>query len=73
MVVKCINTGGYHLTFGKNYRVEVCSDVPSEFNHGNGVFDYYIVNDLGVRHGIEKRLFVDIRDIREYKLRRLGI
>ncbi len=73
MLVKCINTGGYHLTLGKNYQVEVCSDVPSKINAGKQVFDYYVVNDLGVRHGVEKRLFISISDLREYRLKRLGI
>jgi len=40
---------------------------------GKQVFDYYIINDKGVRHGVEKELFIDIVKIRQDKLKELGI
>ena len=62
MTLMCINNGGYHLTKGKIYNAEVCLDF----------FDYYIVNDIGVRHGINKE-FIDIVKSREDKLNELGL
>ena len=73
MILKCINRGGYHLTIGKIYEAEVCLDAPSELRLGEGVFDYYITNDKGIRHGIEASLFKNISEIREEKLNELGI
>ncbi len=73
MRLMCIDKGSYHLTKGKIYSAEVCNDRPSEFFTGKQVFDYYIVNDRGVRHGVEKELFVDIVKIRKDKLKELGI
>jgi hypothetical protein len=73
MKLMCINKGSYHLTKGKIYPGEVCLDAPSEYFPGKQVFDYYIVNDRGIRHGVEKELFIDIVKIREDKLKRLGI
>ena len=73
MRLMCIDVGGYHLTKGKIYSGEICLDVPSEWHPGEQVFDYYIVNDIGIRHGIEKELFIDIVKIRDNKLKRLGI
>lgn len=73
MLLKCIKTGGYHLTLGKNYLAEVCIDSPSDFHPGKQVFDYYIVNDKGHRHGIEASLFIRVDELRIKKLQRLGI
>jgi len=73
MILKCIDKSGYHLTIGKNYLAEICNDSPSDFFTGTQVFDYYIINDLGVRHGIEKEPFVEISKLREGKLKELGI
>ena len=73
MLLKCINRGGYHLTVGKNYQAEICSDAPSDFFPGKQVFDYYIINDLGHRHGVEGNIFIDLDVIREKKLKELGI
>ena len=73
MKLMCINTGGYHLTEGKIYSAQICKDAPSDFFRGKQVFDYYITNDIGIRHGIEKELFIDISKIREDKLNELGI
>jgi len=73
MTLMCINNGGYHITKGKIYNAEICDDSPSDFFPGTQVFDYYIVNDIGVRHGINKELFIDIVKARENKLNELGI
>jgi len=73
MLLKCIRTGGYYLTLGKNYEAEVCTDALSEFRPGKQVFDYYIVNDKGHRHGIEGNLFIRVDELRIKKLQRLGI
>ena len=69
----CIRKGGYHITVGKIYNAEICIDSPSEFFPGKQVFDYYITNDIGHRHGIESNLFVDIVKVRQDKLNELGI
>jgi hypothetical protein len=69
----CIDRGSYHLTKGNIYSAEICIDCPSEFNPFKQVFDYYIINDKGVRHGVEKELFIDIVKIRQDKLKELGI
>lgn len=55
----------YHLTLNKIYEAEVCLDAP--------IFDYYITNDIGIRHGLEKSLFINISEMREEKLKELGI
>ena len=73
MILKCINKGSYHLTLGKNYQAEVCLDVPSDFFPGKQVFDYYIINDLGHRHGVEGNIFINLDVVRESKLKELGI
>ena len=73
MILKCIRQGGYHLTPGKNYQAEVCLDAPSDFFPGKQVFDYYIINDLGHRHGVESNIFIDLDLVRESKLKELGI
>jgi len=73
IMLKCVNKGGYHLTVGKNYLAKVCDDAPSDFFPGNQVFDYYIVNDKGVKHGIEGDLFIRVDKLRIRKLKELGI
>lgn len=73
MTLMCIREGGYHLTKGKIYNAEICDDSPSYFNPGKQVFDYYIVNDKGVKHGVNKEIFIDIVKAREDKLNELGI
>lgn len=73
ITLKCINNGGYYLTVGKNYQAEVCTDAPSEFRPGKQVFDYYIINDKGHRHGIEGNLFIRVDELRIKKLDKLGI
>ena len=86
MRLMCIDIGSYHLTKGKIYSGEICNDTPSEFNRNTRlwshqfnkitdkqVFEYYITNDKGVRHGVEEGLFIDIVKIRQDKLKELGI
>lgn len=73
MILKCINTAGYHLTLNKLYNAELCTDCPSEFNKGKQVFDYYITNDIGIRHGIESSIFIDISEHRDEIFKQLGI
>ena len=66
MKVKCIKTSGYILTVGKIYDVE---------SYTNKIFgeEYYIINDVGTEHTVEKYLFIDIDTLRNKKLERLGI
>jgi hypothetical protein len=71
MLLKCIDKGSYHLTPGKNYQAELCLDCPSEFFPGKQVFDYYIINDLGHRHGVESNIFIDLDVIRDKKLNKI--
>jgi hypothetical protein len=73
MILKCINIGGYHLTIDKIYEAEICLDAPSEVRPGEQVFDYYIINDKGIRHGVQASFFKNISEIREEKLNELGI
>ena len=73
MMLKCISRGGYHLTIDKIYEAEVCLDSPSEVRPGEQVFDYYIINDKGIRHGVQASFFKNISEIREEKLNELGI
>lgn len=73
MRLMCIDKGSYHLTKGKIYSAEICNDTPSEFNPGKQVFDYYIIDDKGVGHGVEEGLFIDIVKIRQDKLKEIGI
>jgi len=68
MLVVCKNTGGYHLTLGKTYDVNEKYLFPlSEFS-GNPVFDYLIMNDLGVKHGIESDIFITLQEERNMKI-----
>ena len=55
----------YHLTLNKIYEAEICLDTKT--------FDYYITNDIGIRHGLEKSLYINISEMREEKLKELGI
>jgi hypothetical protein len=71
--LKCLNSGSYHLTPGRIYEAKICDDCPSEFQKDKMVFDYYIINDKGVKHGVEKSLFINITDLRNDKLNELGI
>ena len=61
MKLKCINACEYHLTLNKIYEAEICLDTKT--------FDYYITNDIGIRHGLEKSLFINISEMREEKLK----
>lgn len=63
-LVRCIDKGSYHLTVGKTYTVR---------KYDNRVFDYYIINDRGHEHGVEKELFIDVQEERIRKLKELGI
>jgi hypothetical protein len=65
LLVKCIDSGSYYLTVGKNYFVE---------KYDNNVFDYWIINDIGHKHGVEKELFIlNVKEMRNEKLKKLGI
>ena len=65
MKVKCIKTSGYILTVGKIYDVEL---------YTNKIFgEYYIINDVGMRLCMRKELFENISEIRDEKLKQLGI
>lgn len=63
-LLKCIDKGSYHLTVGKTYNVR---------KYRNSVFDFYITNDSGHQHGVEKELFIDVKEERIRKLKELGI
>ena len=73
MILKCINHDYYHLTVNKLYKAELCLDSPSEFNPNKQVFAYYIINDLGFRHGVEGDLFINISEHRDKQLNKLGL
>ncbi len=67
MKVVCIDIGSYHLTKGKVYDVEIVNkNVKTDFG-------YFIVNDKGFRHYIERNIFIPLSDIRDAKLNELGI
>lgn len=68
MILRCIDKGSYHLTLGKNYQAKVCNDALSEFFPGKQVFDYYIINDRGIKHGVEGNLFIFLDECRESQL-----
>ena len=71
-LVKCINSkSGYHLTIDKIYNVEICTSPISPITK-KPIFDYYVTNDLGHKHGIENNPFIDISELRENKLKDLG-
>jgi len=73
MMLMCIDKGSYFLTKGKIYSGEICNDTPSEFSPNKQIFEYYITNDIGVLHGVEEGLFINIAKIRQDKLKELGI
>jgi len=65
LLVKCIDSGSYYLTVGKNYYAKKYDCV---------VFDYLIVNDIGIEHAVEKELFIiNVQEMRNEKLKKLGI
>lgn len=64
MKVVCIDKGSYYLTVGKVYDVD---------SYDTPVFEYWIFNDMGVRHGVEEELFVELSEVRNDKLKELGI
>ncbi len=59
--------GVKELTYGKEYQIN------SHYDSTNGKRYYSILNDKGVRHGVEKELFIDIAKIRQDKIKELGI
>lgn len=61
--LKCIDKGSYKLTVGKIYMGE-----PIPIDNGNRIFDYYITNDVGYKHGVESSLFIEVDIIRDIKL-----
>jgi hypothetical protein len=68
MLVVCKNTGGYHLTLGKTYNVnEKYLFDKSEFSD-KPIFDYLIINDLGVEHGVESDIFITLKEERDMKI-----
>ena len=73
IALKCVKSGGYFITPGRIYHCFICKDTPSAFFPDKQVFDYYIVNDKGVGHGIEGNLFVRVDEVRMEKLKQLGI
>lgn len=59
VIALCVSSGSYHLTVGKRYELT---------NSYSLVFDYDVFNDKGVKHGVERNLFVDLREVRSKKL-----
>jgi hypothetical protein len=70
--LKCIDSGGYHLTPGKIYSATIFY-ITSEFFPDKTIFDYYITNDRGFLHGVESELFINVSELRDKKLNELGI
>jgi hypothetical protein len=70
MIVKCIDSGSYHLTVGKNYYVK---KYDWDF-YALWTPDYLIINDRGIEHAVEKELFIiNFQEMRNEKLKKLGI
>lgn len=46
----CISKGSYHLTVGKEYKL-------FDSDSDSILFDYIVMNDKGISHGIESELF----------------
>lgn len=67
MKVVYINFGGYWLTTGKVY------DVQEGQLRGGSIHDYYVINDKGIEHSVERSLFVLLSDVRDKRLKILGI
>ncbi len=63
--LKCINTGSYYLTKDKVYEGEEYVD--------SNLFQYTIYNDRGVKHHVEKGLFININEWREERLKNLNL
>lgn len=68
---KCVSSGDYWLTPGKNYLVKL--------NIGKSSLDAHhtLINDKGKEHLLFEdelnKLFIDIQKIRQDKLKQLGI
>ena len=61
MKVVCKDSGSYHLTVGKVYKV-------SEKQVQKHLFSYWIVNDLSVMHQVEGNLFIKLSEYRNSKI-----
>jgi hypothetical protein len=64
ILLKCINIGSYHLTVGKVYQ---------GFKYDFHIFEYKIINDKGIEHGVESGLFIDLQKHRLRQLNKIGI
>lgn len=68
--IKCINTGGYHLTLNKIYlatRVETGSKI----THNHTIISYKLINDKGVEFYSEIENFITIDKWRESQLNKI--
>jgi hypothetical protein len=68
--IKCINTGGYHLTLNKIYlatKVEMASKITP--NHT--ILSYQLINDKGVKFYSEIENFITINKWRESQLSKI--
>jgi hypothetical protein len=70
--IKCINTGGYHLTLNKIYlatKVETVSElIPFKI-----ILSYKLINDKGIEFYSEMDNFMPIFIWRESQLNKIGI
>jgi uncharacterized UPF0146 family protein len=72
--IKCINTGGYHLTRNKIYlatKVEIPNTLTSKLTPNNTIVSYKLINDKGVEFYSEIENFITIDEWRESQLNKI--
>jgi hypothetical protein len=67
ITIKCINTGGYHLTLNKIYQATLSKE-DSELIPNHQIISYKLINDKGVEFYSEKENFITINEWRNKQI-----
>ncbi len=70
ITIKCINTGGYHLTLNKIYKGKIVKQY-SKLIPNHQIISYKLVNDKGVEFYSETSNFIEIKKWRENQLNKI--
>jgi hypothetical protein len=68
--IKCINTGGYHLTLNKIY-LATKVEMASKLTPYHTILSYELINDKGVKFYSEMENFITIDKWRESQLSKI--
>jgi hypothetical protein len=70
ITIKCINTGGYHITLNKIYQAKIVEQV-SKLMPNHQIISYELINDKGVNFYSETSNFIEINKWRENQLNKI--